>query len=270
MSMKKRIKIVVIILVIAIIVGIIGIFLLKNKENKNIEYTIDEVQQYSYYVVRENNKYGVIGRNGEKVIEADYDNVKIPNPEKDVFICYKDGKSMVLNSNAETILGEFQQVEPIRLKNVVSDLMYEKSVLIYEKDGKYGLVDFGGKKITENIYEEIDTLSSQEGKLIEKKDEKVGIININGYEIIKCNYDKIDIDGYYQEDGGYKYAGYIISNTTEEGYRYGYVNYKGEMIVEPECNQLSRVIDIEDKENAYLILAKNGQYGVFKNDKEPP
>ncbi len=35
-----------------------------------------------------------------------------------------------------------------------------------------------------------------------------------------------------------------------------------------EYNELSRVTDIQDNNNIYLICAKNGQYGVIKNEKE--
>ena len=40
------------------------------------------------------------------------------------------------------------------------------------------------------------------------------------------------------------------------------------MILKPEYNELSRITDIMDNENAYLLCAKNGQFGVNKNEKE--
>src|SRR5699024_4309657 len=52
---------------------------------------------------------------------------------------------------------------------------------------------------------------------------------------------------------------------TDEGYRYGYVDYQGKEILEPEFNELERIVEIEDDKNVYLIAAKNGQYGVVKN-----
>ena len=51
--------------------------------------------------------------------------------------------------------------------------MYEKSVLKYSKDGKYGIINFNGKKITNAIYEEIDTLQFKEGELLVKKRRKI-------------------------------------------------------------------------------------------------
>lgn len=62
-------------------------------------------------------------------------------------------------------------------------------------------------------------------------------------------------------------SGYIVSNKTEDGYRYGYVNYKGKILLDAEYNQIYRVMDIENKDKIYLIAAKNGRYGVSLNGK---
>ena len=153
------------------------------------------------------------------------------------------------------------------MKNVESDLMYEKSVLKYLENGKYGLIDFDGKKITKPIYEEIDSVPYKEGEILVKLDGKYGIINIKGNNIVNNMYDSISVDGYYVDSDGYKYAGYITSITTEEGYRYGYVNYKGKEILKNEYNEISRITDIEDNNNTYLLCAKNGQYGILENEK---
>ena len=44
--------------------------------------------------------------------------------------------------------------------------MYEKSVLKYKKNEKYGLIDYSGKQITEAIYGQIDSLGYKEGELL--------------------------------------------------------------------------------------------------------
>ena len=263
--MKKWI---IILLILVIIVGIGGFFILKNVEQSKKEYSVTKVENYNYFPVRQNEKYGVIDHQGKVIIEAKYDEIAIPNPEKDLFICYQNNQPIALNSNSEQILTDYEMVQPIRLKDVVSDLMYEKSVLTYMKNEKYGLIDVEGNKITENKYESIEALPSQEGKLLVKQNGKIGIININGYNIVECNYDQIKVDDYFEEGQLYKYAGYIVSNTTNEGYRYGYINYDGQKIIEPLCNELTRVTEIKDENNVYMILAVNGKYGVYKNKDE--
>lgn len=173
-----------------------------------------------------------------------------------------------MNERKEEILTQYEKVEAIRLKNVASDLMYEKSVLKYYENGKYGLIDFLGKQITKPIYDEIDSLSYKEGELLVKQNDKYGVINIKGKIIVNIEYNQISVDGYYTDENQYKYAGYIVLNKTQEGYRYGYINSKGKVILETQYNELSRIDDIEDNENVYLIGAKNGQYGVIKNKKD--
>ena len=124
----------IIILVISIIlVLIIGILLIKNIKKSNKEYEIEKVNQYNYFVLREESKYGVIDRSGNKIIEAQYENIIIPNPEKPVFICYEGERIKVLNENSDEILTKYEDIEPLRLKNISSDLMYEKNILKYKK-----------------------------------------------------------------------------------------------------------------------------------------
>ena len=252
------------IIIIGLIVGLLVYFIGKSAK----KYEVEKVSTYNYFVLKTNDLSGVIDRSGNIVIDATYDDVIIPNPEKPIFVCYEGEQSKVLNERKEQILNEYQNVEPIRLQNITSDLMYEKSVLTYEQDGKFGLINFEGKKLTKPIYESIEGLPYKEGELLVKQDGKYGVINIKGNKLIDIKYDKISVDGYYTSDEGYKYSGYVISNTTDEGYRYGYINYNGKLLLEPEYNEVSRVLGVDDRENAYILCAKNGQYGVMKNDEE--
>ena len=257
-------NVIISIILIAIIVSVSIYFIKKGARN----YEVEKVSTYNYFVLKKDNLTGVIDRTGNIIIDAKYSDVVIPNPEKALFVCYEEDSTQVLNERKETVLTDYQNIEPIQLQNITSDLMYEKSVLKYEQDGKFGLVNFEGKKITKPIYEEIEGLPYKEGELLVKKDGKYGVINIKGNNLIEIKYDKISVDGYYTPENNYKYAGYIISNTTNEGYRYGYINYDGKILLEPEYNELSRVIGITDDENAYILCAKNGQYGIMKNEEQ--
>ena len=255
--------VIIAVLIIAIIVGVSAYFIYQNGK----KYEIEEVKQYNYFSLRKDNLFGVIDRSGNIIIEPTYDDVKIPNPEKPVFVCYEGDSTKVLNERKEEILTDYDKVEPIQLQNTVNDLIYEKSVLKYQQDGKYGLIDFEGKRITKPIYDSIDSLNYKEGQLLVKQDGKTGVINIKGNTLIDIKYDQINVDGYYTKEGGYNYSGYIVSTTTDQGYRYGYINYDGKLLLEPNYNQLSRVTQIQDNNNAYIICAENGRYGVMKNDE---
>ena len=83
------IKIVIFVLIIALVIG--GIFLFRNKgKNSSINYE-DLKENYEYFPVYKNNgKVGVIDKSGNMIIDPEYEEVYIPNQEKDVFICFRE------------------------------------------------------------------------------------------------------------------------------------------------------------------------------------
>lgn len=262
MKRRFRIWLSIIVIIAVVAISLIAYYLIKVNGRK---YEIAKIEQYNYFILKKNNNYGVIDKSGNIIIEPSYTEIKIPNPEKAVFVCYQGEDIVILDNQKQEIMAQYEKVEPIRLKNIASDLMYEKTVLKYLENGKYGLIDLSGKKVTNAIYEELDSLPYKEGELLVKQDGKYGVINIKGNKLVKNEYDSIQVDGYYTDENSYKYSGYIVSTTTDQGYRYGYIDYKGSLLLETEYNELERITDIEDNENAYLICAKNGQYGVIKN-----
>ena len=270
MNMKKK-NIVMIIIVLLIIIALAGWFIYKQIEKNGREYEIEKIaiQDYEYFILRQEGKYGVINKNGDIVINPEYTNVIIPNPQKAVFICYdENNETKVLNQNKEQIFSEYPRIQPIRLKNIASDLMYEKNSLIYEQDEKLGLINLEGEVIAKPIYESIEGLPYKEGELLVQHEGKYGVINNKGNDLVEPQYDQITVDNYTTEEDGYKHAGYIVSNTTENGYRYGYVNTDGTVLLEPEYTEVSRIINIKNNDNIYLIVAQNGQYGMVKNQEQ--
>ena len=262
--MKKK-NIVKIILLIIIILLVAGFFIYRNAKQEAKEYEIMQIpsEEYAYFVYKQENKYGVIDKEGNIVVQAQFTNVKIPNPLKSVFVCYDGDNTKVLNEKNETLYENFNNIEPLTLKNVSTDLIYEKTVLKYEENGKYGLISIDGNKITNAKYQEIDTLQYKEGELVVKENDKYGVININGYEIIKPEYDQVKADGYYSSANKYKDDGYIVSITTDDGYRYGYLNNEGQKILDTKYNDLSRLA-YSNKDTIYLLCAENGKYGLYE------
>ena len=261
--MKKALRLILVICIIIVII----LFVRNRLSRSDLDYNIEDVSVYQYAKYMKDGKYGIIDRDGNIVIEAKYKNIQIPNPSKDLFICYEENseKSIVLNSKNERLFEKYDSIKPIKLKNIASTLCYEKNTLIYEKDGKFGLIDFTGKEITKNIYSSIENLQSTEGKFVVCKDDKYGVVNANGIELVKPKFDKVVTDGYYSENSKYVKSGFIVSDTTDDGYRYGYINYKGEEILDTKYNEIIRV---PDQEEVYLIASKDGQYGLYKDKKE--
>ena len=84
---------------------------------------------------------------------------------------------------------------------------------------------------------------------------------------ILSKFETYESDGYYNSQNDTKVSGYIVSNKTEDGYKYGYINYKGKILLDVEYNKIYRVMEIENKNKIYLIAEKDGRYGVSLNGK---
>lgn len=266
----KNVKIIAPIIVIVIILISIVIGVIINSNNKT--YELEKIEKYSYFKLYKNEKYGVIDDKGNVLIEPTYDALNIPNPTKDVFIGYYNYNEMngeyetkVLNKNNEEILKEYEQVLPLLCEESTSNIPFEKSVLIYKENGKWGIIDFLGKKITKANYDNIESMKYREGTLKVKQNEKYGAINIKGKTIIKSIYDDITSDAYYTSEKDYTNAGFIVQNKTEEGYRYGYINKDGKQVLPNEYTEIDRIVNLDE---LYLLVSKNGKYGIVKNKKE--
>ena len=252
--MKKKI---VIILIAIAIIALIAFLVVRGMTEEGRKYSVEEVKDYNYFVLQENNKYGVIDKSANVIIEPKYENVVIPNPSKAIFVCStENNQTKIYDENKQEKFTNYEEVTSIRLKNIVTSLPYEKSVLRYKKDGKYGLIDFTGKQITNAIYDELDALETKEGELLVGKDGKYGVINIKGNILIPIQYETVEVDNYYTEDDKYEEEGYIVSIRTDDGYRYGYIDVNGKEILKNEYNDLSRITDIKDDNNIYLIASK--------------
>lgn len=270
--MNKKIRW-IIIGIVAVIVIAISIMAIINEVQ--LHYKVEEISEYNYFTIEQNQKYGVIDKNGNIVIEADYEAVQIPNPSKAIFVCIKEYnentkeyETVIYNEKKEVLLSDYKNVQAISIYTNVNSTPYEKSVLTYKENGKYGLINLEGKQITKPIYDEISSINYKEGTFLVKQNELEGIINMKGKVIIKCKYESVTSDNYYSETGNNKQAGFIVSKKTEDGYRYGYANYRGTIILNPIYTQLERVTEIANENGVYFIAFKNGQAGLLKNNKE--
>lgn len=248
-DMKKKISIVTLVIIIIAISLVISIYIPnKDKLKKNIE----EDKSVSYYLLKRDENFGVINQNGDIIIEPQYEDITIPNPHKAVFICEKDGKHKVLNEKNNEIYNKYNNVEAIELSNIITESAYEKRVLKYSKDGKYGILGIDGNVIIEPKYEEVSSLGYKEGEILVKENGNYGIIDDQGNTIIKSNYTSIVSDQYFNTEDGYKKSGYIVGITTNEGYRYGYIDYEGGKVLDTEYNQILRLNDVKSNKDIYL------------------
>ncbi len=274
---NKKLKQISIIVIIAIILitAITGVIIAINKSKENYELEKISNEDINYYKIMSNGKSGIIDKTGKVIIEPKYNTIKLPNPKKPIFICIYDYnavsgeyKTKVLNEKNEEILKNYENVNTIDIKEVVSSIPYEKTVLQYQKDGKYGIINFEGKIIIKPIYEEIRNMPYREGELIVKKQGKYGVVSINGGKLLDCKYDYITGDNYYSEEKKYELDGYIVGLNNEDGkMQYGYINNKREQILDVEFDKIYRMNDVKDDENIYLLAEKDGKIQLYKNNK---
>lgn len=266
MEKKKKIFITVAVICIILLCFIGIFFLVKHFKNKNKEYELEKITSWKYFTIVENNKMGVIDNKGNVIIEPNYNTIQIPNPTKDVFICINDDETKVVNEKGEESFKNFEEVSAIQLKELATEIPFEKSILKYKENEKYGLVNFEGKKITEAIYENIENLPYKEGELLVENNGKYSVINMLGKEVIPVEYKEIKVDEYYEKDSAYRYSGYIVGTETDNGTMYKYINYNNKQQSKDEYQDIQRVVDYENKDEYYLIFKKDNKYGVIKNE----
>lgn len=257
-----KIMISVIILLVLIIIGII-IFKVTTKDRTVQVIEEDPYEYFALYSLDGN--VGVVDKNGKTLIEPKYSTIYIPNQSKAVFFCFTEDEYVVLDNKGKDIFTDFSSVYPITISD--TSLEMEKNVLCYEEDGKYGLVDYEGKKITNAIYDKVESLKYKPGCILVKKDGLYGVLDSYGNTIVDIKYNSVKSDEFCSETQGYLKTGYIISEKTSTGIIYGYIDYNGEVLIEPKYELITRALEYENEDDIYLVFMENGKKGVIKNKK---
>ena len=253
LNMKK-----VFAVIIAIIVVIMFIFIIKGILTNNKDE--GKITSQDYFVSYKDNKFGVINAKGENVIDPSYEEmIIIPNSKNDVFLCtydvnYETGeyKTKALNSKNEEIFTQYNKIETILNHDKNNNLWHEENVLRVQKDGKYGLINLGGKELSSCEYEEITAIEEITGALKVKKDGKFGILDKDGKEILKTQYSDIKRLGKESKDG------FIVKS---EDNKYGIVDYSGNIIIENKYEDIENI-----HKNDLYVTKNNGKYILVKKD----
>ncbi len=253
---------IVAIIVVIFIIGIVATLI--NNSSKPVQ-TIKQ-DPYEYFTLYSlDSTVGIVNRKGEQIIESKYTQIYIPNQAKDVFICFSDEENYsVLNSKGKDIFTEYTSVYPIVISD--STLEMEKNVLSYENNGKYGLINYDGKRLTEAIYESVASLPNKPGCILVKKDGLYGVLDSQGKTIIDTKYNSIKGDEYCSAENEYLKTGYIVSEKTNSGIIYGYIDYNGKILLEPKYESITRNVEY-DNDDIYLTFMEKGKKGVIKNKK---
>ena len=237
--------------IIAIIVIIMAIIAIKNILTK--AKNTSPVELLNYFALYQDEKWGILGSNGEIIIEPMYQEmIIVVDKTKDVFLCTYDideetgtYQTKAINSKNEDLWTNYEKIEALENYDASGNVWYEKNVLKVQKDGKWGLIDLNGNEILETSYDDITTLKGLENSLIVQKDGMLGLVNDKGTKIIDTNYSQIlNLGEEYQN-------GYITVNSEN---RYGVVSFSGETILENQYEKIDNIYS--DK---YFVIQENGK-----------
>ena len=243
---------------IALFVIIMFILIIKDliKEAKNTKNTV----AVDYYALYANNKWGIVGTNGDTVIEPMYQEMPIViNKTRDIFLIVYDVndkteeyKTKVVNKDNKEIFTEYSKVEALENYDSSNNVWYEEDILRVQKDGKYGVIDLDGKEIIPAEYNSIETLKGTQNSLVVQKNGKYGLINKSGTTVIKTDCNSIE-----NIDNDYKH-GYIV--TTSDNKK-GIVGYTGTQVLEAKYDKI-----VKSYNEKYFAVEEKGKKELVDSD----
>ena len=143
--------------IIALIVFIFAIIVVKKILTKAKDAKPMEV--INYFAFYQEEKWGVLGSNGEIIINPMYQEMPIiVDKTKDVFLCTYDideengtYKTKAVNKKNEEIFTTYEKIEGLENYDESENVWYEDNCLKVQKDGKWGLISLEGKEISQII-----------------------------------------------------------------------------------------------------------------------
>lgn len=215
------------------------------------------------FVVKADGKYGLLGRNGDQILPAEYDKIAKFN-EKSLFV-KKDGKDGLTDLSGKVIIPvEYDELQP-----------FLDGLILLEKDGKQGISDGSGRLVIPAAYDRIYLYND---KFYVENEDRHGVLAKDGHTIWPCNYERAADSG----SGGYiigskeAYAYYDGKGkqitpsefaearpfheglaAVKKGGLFGYIDEQGRMALEPQFTQAWNFREgaayVEKNEQHYFI-----------------
>ena len=221
-----------------------------------------------FIIKPENGKYGIVDYSNQTILEPKYDAIEKIYANS-MYVVKQAQKQVLVERNGTEVLNTgYDEIKEV-LKNT-------ENGIIYQKDGKYGVMKITGEITIPAEYEELK--EAKTGVLIAKQNGKFGVINLQKETKVEMNYRAIS---YYEKADIYlaekeNYETDIIDNTfsvcqsgilvdldndkeyiaLKQGEEYKYYNFKFE---EKSVAQIQ-------VNNTLFKSKKDGKYGFV--DKE--
>ena len=158
---------------------------------------ISQTTPIAYHISYVDGKYGVIDNNGIVIIEAKYSRVVLPNSYVGLFICYTDDTTppVFLNERGVTQFKDYDSASLIQATSDSEATWYEDNIILVQKDGFYGAVDYKGQVIYDVEYQAIEPLGYEREKLVLTKDGAQALADTHGNILSDFAYTEIGILG---------------------------------------------------------------------------
>ena len=230
-------------------------------------------------IVKLNDKFGAIDKNGNEVIPIIYENNFYFNKD-DIAIVELDNKFGTIGVNGKTIIPIIYENDfwfksgraKVKLNNkywVINQdgkelipIIYENDFILYSNrikvklNNKYGVINQDGEEIIPIIYENDFRFYSDRAKV--KLNNKFGIINRDGKELIPIKYDYINNISSYKYKSSFKNRYKAKLNG-----KFGHISkLDGSVIIPFEYDELDVV------KLGYLKAKKNDKYGVINKNND--
>ncbi|MBV6652562.1 MAG: WG repeat-containing protein, partial [Mameliella sp.] len=177
---------------------------------------IGEFKQYGYAVMQYEGKVGLLGSNGRRILQPEYEDIKVLDS---TLIAVMDGEAwMVVNLFGKIILDKgYERVKVIR-----------PNYLIFQKGGKWGLTNQFGHRLAKPVYDEITAFSDAFFQV--RNGKKLGLLSGTGRRIIENRASEIQV---YQDSLFF----------FKEDNLWGAVNFYGIELIPPEYKGFSKIDD---------------------------
>lgn len=225
----------------------------------------------NFFSAEQNSKYGALNLNGDTIVPFVYDNI-FEAPQ--VIFAGRQGEFTIFSKDGK-------KIKDLDVKPDFA-LVGDTYVGIRGQNGKYGLMDIQGNIIVEPMYQYIN--NNQDVLETVTNDRKKGLINKNGEIILEPIYDEIEesmsnkneyivrrTEDYKRYYGIYDKSGHVIlepkythyesivfgdkrifivsigERTNMREYKMGVLRDNGDMILNLEYNDISKVIDNQEQ-----------------------
>ena len=246
--------------------GVIG----ANKDHKleNNYEKIEQIYGKNLYVIVENGNQKLINSKGTVLIDQGFDKIKqILQKRDDQIIFVKDGKYGVMTTSGE-----------VKIENIYEEIKeLENGHLVAKKDEKYGIIDNENNEKLGFSYTSINYNKEADIYIAEDADYKTSLIDKN-FEVkligilSELNAEQKYIKMYANEEYTYYNLNFEEKPNTEvlkantiflrkKDGKYGYVNSKGEVIVDYIYNDAT-----EQNKFGFASVQKNGLWGSIDNE----